>query len=238
MIAVALKGLRVRRAGRPIIDALDLDILPAGWTGIVGANGSGKTTLLRALAGRIPVDAGTIHVNGSPARSRLWLAEHIGFAPDIAALPHSLTGSEILDLMAERSPAATEPLESLRSALGIDALKGRRIGSMSAGMRQRIALYAAFVTRSDVVVLDEPFNWLDPVCAHDTRKALSDLVRDTGTCLVTALHDISTLTVFCDSGILLSDGRIVQTISKENLRFGAKNIAQFESEIIQSLRSL
>lgn len=233
---LSIRDMRVLREGATVIDALSLEIRGACWTGIIGANGSGKTTLLRAVSGRIPIDAGSIRLNGELAADRLWLANRVGLAPELSSLPASLTAAELLALVAAREPADPAPLRDLGTALEIDRLAPLRIGTMSAGMRQRIAIYAAFVRKVDVVLLDEPFNWLDPICGFDAKQALDDLVRATGLCLVTALHDLSTLTCLCGRGVLLADGRPVRLLEESELRAGALDVAGFEKAMIADLR--
>src|SRR5439155_20489174 len=134
---------------------------------------------------------------------------HFGFAPELGSLPPSLTGAELFTIMAPDWKEAVRPtgLSSLRDALAFDAFLHERIHILSAGMRQRLAIFAAFLRAPTVVILDEPFNWLDPVCAYDSRGALRQLV-DEGLTLCTALHETAALVGFCDSGLLLSDGRV------------------------------
>ena len=236
--ALRTEGLSADRGGVRVLHDVNTTFESQSWTGVVGANGSGKTTLLKIVSGRLSHASGTIFLGGSDdAADRLVRAIRVGFAPEAALLPSTLTGGELLTMMGEDNPADPQELATLREALEIDRLEGKRIGCMSAGMRQRIALFAAFVSRTDVVVLDEPFNWLDPVCTFDVKEALRQLVDGRGLTLVTALHDFGTLTSYCDRGILLSDGRVVRAIGQEELRDGSCNLPRFESRLIADLRS-
>lgn len=229
--------LCVDRGGARVLRHISLGFEAACWTGVVGANGSGKTSLLKVLAGRLPHAAGAIFLGDDEVgRDRLSRARRVGFAPEAALLPGSLTGAEVLAMMAEDRPAQAEPLATLREALEIDRLEPLRIAAMSAGMRQRISIFAAFVSRSDLVILDEPFNWLDPVCTFDVKEALRQLIQKEGISLVTALHDFGTLTSYCDRGVLLSDGEVVRLIGRDELRNGSTNLPKFESNLISDLR--
>lgn len=233
-----LQDVQVLRGGTRAVDRVSLVLGPGCWTGVVGANGSGKTSLLRAAAGRLDVEGGRILADGEDRTGdRAWRAAHIGFAPDIAALPPSLAGTELFSIVAPGwSAAATAPgLAGLREALDFDRFASHRIGTLSAGMRQRLAIFLAFLNAPRAVILDEPFNWLDPVCAYDTKIALGALVAE-GLTLVTALHETSTLVGFCDSGLLLREGRVGQLLDRGALEAGKSDYPAFEAEMIRRLR--
>lgn len=237
---VEIRDLLVLRDGFPAVDRVSLTLEEGLWTGVVGANGSGKTSLLRALAGRIEAEGGSIVADGEERLTdRAWRAQAFGFAPDPASLPQTLTGRELFAILASGAPGVAEadPLAPLRRALGFDAFIDRRIGTLSAGMRQRLAIFCAFLQRPRLVVLDEPFNWLDPICAFDTREALKALVAGTKLTLVTALHEMATLTGHCDRGLLLSQGKVGLELGTAELRAGARDYPAFEARIIGLLRS-
>jgi len=182
----------------PVVSGISYAHRGAGWIGVVGANGAGKTTLLRALAGRLALAGGTIRIDGRDLGSdRAERARLIGFAPNPNFLPDDLSPGELFALASfDGARHSVAPgLEALHAALDIDRFMGRRIDALSAGSRQRIAIYSAFINQPPIVILDEPFNWLDPLTAYETKCALRDLVGQ-GLLLVTALHDVSTLTSY------------------------------------------
>ena len=127
-------------------------------------------------------------------------------------------------------------LGTLHIALGLAPLLDRWIGDCSAGMRQRIAIAAAFASGHPLVILDEPFNWLDPVAIFDLREALRALV-DRGLTLMTALHDLGTLAVVCDNGLMLADGKTALTLDEGILKDAAQNPQAFERQTIDLLRT-
>ena len=234
---IEVRDLLVHRGGTLAVDRVRFAIGAGQWLGLIGANGSGKTSLLRALTGRLDIAGGQILVDGEE-RDRFWRARAFGFAPEAGALPQSLTGAELFAILVPE-PGASDAamLAPLREALAFDGFLHRRIGSLSAGMRQRLAIFAAFLGSPRLVILDEPFNWLDPVCAFDTRAALRRLVTEHGLTLVTALHETGTLLQHCDAGLLLSGGRVSRRLSQEELQAGAQDYAAFEAGLIAALRS-
>lgn len=119
--------------------------------------------------------------------------------------------------------------------MNIAALLDKRIGEFSSGMRQRTAIALAFAVPAHIVILDEPFNWLDPVAAYDLRAALAGMVAE-GLTLVTALHDLVTLCGFCDAAIVLADGQVTLRLNRAELRRGQQDASRFESKMIAALR--
>ena len=238
---IEARELVVLRGNHRAVDGISFAVEGPGWTGLVGANGSGKTSLLRALAGRLDVGAGAVLIDGiDRTADRASRAKAIGFAPDAAALPDSLTGRELFAILGgeETGLDPVDPLAPLRRALAFDSFFEQRIFTLSAGMRQRLAIFSAFLTRPRAVLLDEPFNWLDPICAFDTKRALGALVAAEGLTLVTALHDMTSLVQHCGFGLLLSDGRIRRRLGPDEMAAGRRDYAGFEAEMIAGLRGI
>jgi ABC-type multidrug transport system ATPase subunit len=237
---IEARDLVVLRGAHRAVDGAGLVVESGSWLGLVGANGGGKTSLLRALAGRLDVAAGRILLDGEDRTAdRAWRARAVGFAPEPSSLPETLSGRELFSIIAPDAPGldAGDPLRRVRAALDFETFLDRRIGTLSAGMRQRLAIFCAFLTRPRAVILDEPFNWLDPICAFDTREALGALVAGEGLTLVTALHEMATLIGYCVCGLLLSEGRVGLALGPQDILNGARDYAAFEAGIIASLRS-
>ncbi|TPG40330.1 ABC transporter ATP-binding protein [Sphingomonas koreensis] len=235
-MSIAIDRLRVERGAAVVVDEATLRIEAGAWFGVIGANGSGKTSLLRALAGRLPIVSGACVIDGiSCAEDRAVRAQMIGFAPSIETLPGALLARDLLEIVAGRSDDALVSIGPLRVALAIDRLLDRPIGTCSAGMRQRIALACAFADGKRIVVLDEPFNWLDPVAAYDVRMALR-VMADDGLTLVTALHDLTTMGMACDAAALLSSGRVALGIDAAMIAEARRDPATFEHRTIALLR--
>ena len=233
-----LESACVERGGTRVISNVSYGHSGPGWIGIIGANGSGKTTLLRGLAGRLPMAGGRILLDGRDVTDdRAARAKAIGFAPDANMLPEDLSAAELFALAAFRPgrQAAEAKLARLRAALGIDRFLHRKLATLSAGTRQRVAIYSAFVNQPAIVILDEPFNWLDPLTAFDCKQALLGLVEQ-GLMLLTALHDVSTLVGYCTRGLLLADGGLALAMEGPELAAGRRDPLRFEHMIVGHLR--
>lgn len=235
--AVTVTGASVDRGSTRVLHGVDFTLSSGRWFGLIGANGSGKTSVLRALAGRLPFAAGSCVVDGIElAKDRKGRAEQFGFSPPADLLPEALRVRDLLALVGGDIDIARQRLGPIDHALGIDRLLDRWIGDCSAGMRQRVSLALAFAGGNAMVVLDEPFNWLDPVAAFDLRQALRSMVDD-GLILITALHDLAILAAACDEGLMLADGHVALAMDGATLEQAAQAPREFEERTIGLLRS-
>ncbi len=184
--------------GRPVVVGVDLELVPGRWTGLTGPSGSGKSTLIGALLGFLPLDEGDLLVDGRPVRA--------GEVPRIAWCPqesHLFSSTLRANLQLARPPADPASEQELEAALeavglkdmvegledGLDASAGPGGSRLSGGQRQRLAVARALLTRSGVVLLDEPTAHLD---ADGARSLLADLRSGlSGTAVLLVTHDAS-----------------------------------------------
>lgn len=236
-VGLRVERLSVIRGASAAIREVTIEAAPRGWFGLIGANGSGKTSLLRAVSGRLPAHSGRILLGDVDlSGDRAARARAIGYAPDPAMLPEALTARAILTLAGGDSDTVLAGLGSLAAALEIPRMLDLVIGACSAGTRQRIAIACAFARPTAITILDEPFNWLDPLTAYDLRQALREKV-DAGHTLVTALHDLTTLAGACDAGALLAEGRVAFAIDADAIAAARADPLAFERATIEHLRS-
>jgi ABC-2 type transport system ATP-binding protein len=234
--AVSARGITVRHGFVLAVDAISLVVPRASWFGVIGANGSGKTSLLRGLCGRLPCRMDSCLINGEELRDLPQeRARHFGFMVPAEALPGPLTCEQVFALIEPDRDRWRPGIGAVWEAVGIDRLLDRRLATCSAGMRQRIAIGAALLSGRGTVILDEPFNWLDPVAALDLRAALRAQVA-AGLTLITALHDMITLSA-CDAGLLLGKGKVVKTLDQAEIAAGRLSPFSFEQSLIEKLRS-
>lgn len=235
MTGIVLDKVSVRRGALTAVRDVSFEVGEGRWFGVIGANGSGKTSLLRAIAGRLPIAGGACRIDGvDHARDRHGRARLVGFAPSIEMLPARLSGAELLGLVAGDVDRAISRLGPVADALELKALLHRRIAHYSSGMRQRLTIACALAGEQRIIVLDEPFNWLDPVAAYDVRTALREMAND-GLTLLTALHDLTTMAV-CDEGALLSRAGLALAFTPAMMDSARADLGRFESETIALLR--
>ncbi|MGV0109885.1 thiol reductant ABC exporter subunit CydD [Arthrobacter sp. CP30] len=199
--------------GEPVVTGVDLTLVPGRWTGLTGASGSGKSTVLGALLGFLPLDTGRLLVDGGSARPST--------RPRVAWCPqesHLFTSTLRANLQLARRPGDPATEEELRAVVravglaelvdgledGLDAQVGSGGSRLSGGQRQRLAVARALLTRSRVVLLDEPTAHLD---RDGARALLTDLrggLPHTAVLLVT--HDPAEAAT-CDEVLLLGAAR-------------------------------
>jgi ABC-2 type transport system ATP-binding protein len=145
------------------VNDISMRIRP-GVTGLLGPNGAGKTTLLSMLAGFLEPSKGKVTVDGEPTWSNLNLYRKIGFVPEREAILGYLTGWEFVYASARlhKLPNARASAQAAIELVDLVEASGRKIDTYSKGMRQRARVAAALVHRPSVLLLDEPFNGMDP----------------------------------------------------------------------------
>jgi len=136
-----------------------------GITGLLGPNGAGKSTLLSMMAGLLPPSSGTVTIDGQPTRGNIAIYHRIGLVPVQQSLYDFLTGTQFVRLNADLQHVA-EPRRATEFAIGLVEMSDaadRKISTYSKGMKQRIKVASALVHNPDVLLLDEPFNGMDPI---------------------------------------------------------------------------
>ena len=175
--AIELRGLIRDYGERIALDGVDLDLEIGQTLAVLGPNGSGKSTLLRILASLLRPTAGEVEVLGCKLPDESWkLRGRIGFVGHTPLLYRDLTGRENLELQARlhgiESDLATERIDADLAVVGMTRRADERVGTYSAGMRQRIAICRATVARPELLLLDEPDSNLDP----EGREAVRGLI--------------------------------------------------------------
>jgi ABC-2 type transport system ATP-binding protein len=149
--------------------------LGAGVTGLLGPNGAGKTTLLHLLSGLLAPSSGTVRIAGRPSFGDPSIYRVVGLVPEREAVPGYLTGREFVRLNADLQGVADAPEATARAiaTVELEDAADRAIRTYSKGMRQRAKVAAALVHDPGIILLDEPFNGMDP----RQRLHMMDLLR-------------------------------------------------------------
>ncbi|MBI1208128.1 MAG: ATP-binding cassette domain-containing protein [Azospirillum sp.] len=194
--------------------AVSFDIQAGTITGLVGPNGAGKTTLLRCLAGLETPVSGSISIERIDVTERPREAHRrLGLLQDVLGLYDDLTGRQ--GLMYQAAAFGIGPRERQKrvmevvTRLGIADRLDDKIGTLSRGLRQRIAIAQSILHRPKVLLLDEPASGLDP----DARTALSELLRtlgQEGMTLIVSSHILAELEDYTTHMIILRNGRVVE----------------------------
>ncbi|MFC0358981.1 ABC transporter ATP-binding protein [Kytococcus schroeteri] len=145
------------------VNDVTFDLEP-GITGLLGPNGAGKSTLMAMVAGFESTSAGTITLDGEPVRGNPGIYRRLGMMPETEAMYDELTGREFVTAMARlhKLPDARGAARRALEVVDLVDAADRRVGKYSKGMRQRVKMAAALVHEPEVLLLDEPFNGMDP----------------------------------------------------------------------------
>jgi ABC-2 type transport system ATP-binding protein len=183
--------------------------LSAGITGLLGPNGAGKSTILHMMAGLLHPSAGEVLVNGASPSGNPDTYRTLGLIPEREALQPFLTGYEFVHMSARlhQLPDADEAASRAIALVDLENAQHRKIGTYSKGMRQRIKIAGALVHQPTVLLLDEPFNGMDP----RQRLDMIDLLRrlgDEGCVIVISSHILEELHEFATNVLVMLSGRL------------------------------
>ena len=208
------------------LDDLTLDVPAGSCFGLVGPNGSGKSTTLRSVIGLVRPDAGVITVCGYDIATDVMSARRaMGVVLDPLQLFERLTAREFLATMGElrqmERNVASERSEELLDTLQLTDDADRQIAGYSHGMRKKTALAAAVLHRPRLLLLDEPFEGVDPVSAR-TMQAMLDRFRAGGGTVVLSSHVMDLVERLCDHVGVIHRGRVVASGPTDELRRGRR----------------
>ncbi len=229
-----------------MVNELTLSVRPGEIMGLLGPNGAGKSTTMRMLTGGIAPSSGMAYVNGLPVTgSDTSWRRALGYLPEQNPLYPEMYVSEYLRYVARLYGVARPRQEADRVAelTGLTKERGRRIGVLSKGYRQRVGLAAALIGNPTTLILDEPTNGLDPNQIVEIRRVIRDVGRERAVLLST--HIMQEVEALCDSvaivsrGSLMAQGPTSEVVSRRNARtfvvgFGAAvELAQLRADFPQ-----
>lgn len=191
----------------------------AGITGLLGPNGAGKSTLLQLAAGLLTPSNGAVRVYGNAPSSGPAAYTDIGLVPEQEALPANMTAEAFVSARAALLglPDIREATKKALATVELDNVKGRRLGGFSKGMKQRAKLAAALVHEPRLVLLDEPFNGLDPRQRVGMMRLLEQRAAE-GTAVLLSSHILEEIEGLASRILVMLAGRLAATGDFRSLR--------------------
>ena len=227
---IALKNLQAGYPGRPVLEGISLDFRPGEVLAVIGPNGCGKSTLLRAANGLLPRTGGDVLLDGVPLE-RLpakEIAQKIAYLPQSRTTPNITAGRMVLH---GRFPYLSYPRRYRREdramvsrALdwaGAAELADRPLAELSGGQRQKVYLAMALAQDTAAILMDEPTTYLDVACQLEVM-ALARRLAEEGRAVVMVLHDLCLALRCAHRAALVSEGRLCQVGSPEELFRGGE----------------
>lgn len=216
-----VSGVEVRFGDQRVLHDIDLSVRAGTTTAIVGPSGSGKTSLLRVIAGFLAPERGAVRLHGAEVTAVAAHRRSIGLvAQDGALFPHLDVAGNIAFGLPRGTPRR-ERRRRVAELLELVSLTGehasRRPDQLSGGQRQRVALARALARQPELILLDEPFSALDAGLRENTRQAIREILRVTGTTAILVTHDQDEALSFADQVAVLKDGRLRQIGAPEEV---------------------
>ncbi|MGM0703596.1 MAG: metal ABC transporter ATP-binding protein [Pseudomonadota bacterium] len=226
---LAIRGLTVSYAHRPVVHSVDFLTPPGSMTAIVGPNGAGKSTLLKAVLGITRRLTGEVWVFGQPVET---MSRHVAYVPQRSSVDWDFPAT-VIDVVTmglfrdlrwwqlTRRRHRQRALESL-SRVGMEAFADRQIGQLSGGQQQRVFLARALTQQAALTILDEPFAGVDAATEKAIVEVLKQLKRE-GRTLLCVHHDLATVRDYFDHVLLLNvrriaDGPVDEAFTAPNLQ--------------------
>lgn len=222
--ALSLRGLWKRFGQKIAVAGISLDVPAGSFYGLVGPNGAGKTTTLGMATGLLRPDFGTATVLGTDMWADTAVAkQRLGVLPDGVRLFDRLTGAQLITYAGllrglDRDTVAARTEDLLR-AMDLLADRDKFVVDYSAGMTKKVALASAMIHAPRVLVLDEPFEAVDPVSAANIRDILHAYVADGGTVVVSS-HVMDLVQRMCSHVAIVAGGQLLAAGTVDEVRGG------------------
>jgi ABC-2 type transport system ATP-binding protein len=214
-------GLRVAFGAVVAIDSLDLAVQPASSVALVGRNGAGKSTTLRVLAGVLPATSGEVRVAGiDVTRYPAAAKARVGYCPDVGGLIPRATAWEHLALAAklrDLRPGWAGRAHALLERFDLLGAADRVTAGFSHGMGRRLSVVLAVLHEPQVLLLDEPFDGVDPLGVEATMEVIAQ-ARASGSAVLVSTHLLALAAQACEEAVVLRAGKIVAAAPSSELR--------------------
>lgn len=204
------------------VDNLSLHIMPGEIYGFIGHNGAGKTTTLKSVAGILQFDEGEIHIDGKSVKVQPIECKRItAYIPDNPDLYDYMTGIKYLNFISDIfGVSAAERSERIKKYADLFEVTGdlaQPIAAYSHGMKQKLAIIAAWIHDPKLIIMDEPFVGLDPKAAHLLKEMMRE-VCDNGGAIFFSTHVLEVAEKLCDKVAIIKSGKLIRSGTMEEVK--------------------
>jgi ABC-type multidrug transport system ATPase subunit len=214
---VRAAGLTKRYGRLRALDGVTFALAPGEIVALLGPNGAGKTTTFKCLLGVTNFD-GSVEVDGIPVKDNgKAVRRRIGYLPQTTAFDAGDTCQQVLEFLAELKGAEPERVDRLLERVRLADQRGTRVGHLSGGMRQRLALAAALLSDPPVLLLDEPTANLDAASRREFHDLLLELKAEERT-IILSTHFVESLGEITDRVIVLKQGKVALDATVDELK--------------------
>ena len=204
------------------VDDLSLHIAPGEIYGFIGHNGAGKTTTLKSVAGILQFDAGEIYINGKSVKEQpLECKKEIAYIPDNPDLYDFMSGIKYLNFIADIFGVSAEDraarIKKYADTFELTESLAEPIAAYSPGMKQKLAIIAAWLHTPRLIIMDEPFVGLDPKAAHILKEMMREEC-DNGGAIFFSTHVLEVAEKLCDKVAIIKAGRLIRSGTMEEVK--------------------
>lgn len=217
-----IENLTKTYGNKKAVDCVSLHIQAGEIYGFIGHNGAGKTTTLKACCGILQFDEGEIFIDGHSIRQEpISCKSVLSYIPDDPQLYSYMTGVQYLNFVADVYKIPKQDrralIEKYADGLELTADLAQPISAYSHGMKQKLAVIAAFIHTPKLIVMDEPFVGLDPKAAH-TLKEMMRAHCDNGGAIFFSTHVLDVAEKLCDKVAIIKDGKLIKTGTMDEVK--------------------
>ncbi|MBK6962426.1 MAG: gliding motility-associated ABC transporter ATP-binding subunit GldA [Bacteroidales bacterium] len=228
-----------KQFGRQLaLDQVSFSIQPGEIVGLLGPNGAGKSTMMKIITCFIPPSSGEVSVHGFDIREQsLEVRRKVGYLPENNPLYTDMYIKEYLEFVAgihELGKSTSKRVEEMMDITGLMPEKGKKIGALSKGYRQRVGLAQAMIHNPEVLILDEPTSGLDPNQLVEIRNLISEIGKQKTIMLST--HILQEVEAICSRAIIINQGKIVADDSTGHLLSNAAGSEQVMVEFDRDVK--
>lgn len=220
---ITMTNITKRFKKAEVVKDFSLDVKKGSITGLIGPNGAGKTTIIKILAGLIYQTSGTIQFYESCDDLDVN-RRRMSFMIETPIVDYNMTAYENLNYIGYiRGYPDKNRIDELLDIVELTDTGKKKAGNFSLGMRQRLGIAMALLSKPEVFVLDEPVNGLDPEGIVDVRRILQRLSEEQGVTILISSHLLSELAELCTDFSIIRKGELVENLSHEELQSKCRN---------------
>ena len=208
--------------GKAVVDDLSLEVAAGDIYAFIGHNGAGKTTTIKAACGILQFDGGDIFIDGMSVKEKpLECKKIISYIPDNPELYDYLSGVKYLNFVADiygvGKADREERIRRYADIFGLTEDLAQPVSAYSHGMKQKLAIIAAWIHEPKLIIMDEPFVGLDPVASH-TLKTMMREHCDKGGAIFFSTHVLEVAEKLCDKVAIIKNGKLVTCGNMETVK--------------------
>lgn len=232
-------ALSKRYGHRVVLNDVSFKVDQSEICALIGPNGAGKSSLIRIILGLNEPTSGSVALFGKSEQKDLRQArERIGYVPDTTgAYLHLSAANNMRVRCAEWGLDSDKEVERALRAVGLEDCGSKTVSQFSLGMKRRLDIGTALLGRTDLLVLDEPANGLDPLGIEGIWSLIKRLNEEQGTTLLVSSHDLTELSRIATSYLFICGGRLQEKVSSDEVRRSGKSLRDYYRHVMEKALS-